>query len=115
MLKYMLEITMESCVDGIIKRGYIKRSFPAEPGILDISRYGYPFDKYKTVEICEVHNPEISYYNAGRYVKLKFDGEDICVTLNEFVTVRREYNFMEARASVPHSEVIHTTFYLYIE
>jgi hypothetical protein len=109
MEKYLLEITMESKLDTNNPR-CIKRSFPAEKGTLPIGRYGYPFERYRTVEIGDMHiDGNIKWLN------LTFDGEAVRVPLNEFVTVRRNYEFMEARASVKHFEVVHTTFYLYIE
>ena len=107
--QYMLEITMESLLDTRIKR-YIRRSFPVKKGTLSINRFGYPFDKYGSVEIGEL-------FIEGNIVWLSliFDGEEIKVSLNQFETVQRNYEFMEYRASIKHFVVIHTTFYLYIE
>jgi hypothetical protein len=110
--KYTLEITMESVVDAYKKR-YIKRSFPTLPGPLSISRYGYPFSKYGKEDSIILR--EVSDINGYPALSLTFDGEDVLVGLNEFITVCREYEFMEYSASVKHFEVIHTTFYLYIE
>ena len=111
MEKYMLEITMEARIDADRRHCYIKRSFPADEGPLDISRYGYPFDR-KDWKI-EIGKMKIDGNIRG--LGLAFDGEVLYVPLNSFKTVRRDYEFMEARASIKHFEIIHTTFYLFVE
>jgi hypothetical protein len=47
--KYMLEITMESRAGD--KQRYIKRSFPAENGQIDLRKYGHPYSLFGTVSI----------------------------------------------------------------
>ena len=111
--KYKLEITMESRTWD--KQRYIKRSFPVEKGVLDISRYGHPYSKYKTIEITG-----IDYWCGGDgRIKLVFDETELYVDTNSFVTVKREYMSTSVdsymKVPVPHAETIHTTFYLYID
>jgi len=44
-----LEITMESQIGD--RKHYIRRSFPAEKGVYELSNYGYPYNKYRKFEI----------------------------------------------------------------
>ena len=110
---YRLEITMESRQGDNHK--YIKRSFPVIKGELDIRKYGYPYSKYKTIEITQIDY----WYDGDGRIKLLFDGTEVNVCTNSFVTEKREYavSNMESYMRGPGSsaEIIHTTFYLYIE
>ncbi|MDR0313826.1 MAG: hypothetical protein LBI14_09535, partial [Treponema sp.] len=65
--KYMLEITMESRTQD--KHHYIKRSFPAEKGNLDIRKYGHPYTLFGTIEIGNL----IGMDNC--YLEITFDGK----------------------------------------
>jgi hypothetical protein len=81
-------------------------------GRLDIGRYGYPYSDFDSVEIIElVENKQATC------VKLKFDREEVTVTLNSFTTVRRGgETHIDAYMKVPvPTPLVHTTFYLYIE
>ena|GEM_PF-1839800 len=107
---YKLEITMESRSGE--KHHYIKRSFLAEKGKLDISKYGYPYTRFNTVEIG-------SLIGEG-YLEVTFDGKGFPVYLNSFHTMKREFHnaHIDPYLKLPVSqgiEVVHTTFYLYIE
>jgi len=104
---YMLEITMESRASWAQK--YIRRSFPIITGRLDISKYGYPYSRYNAVEIGEV------FERNDTGLKMRFDGEEISVYLNGFTTVKREYAINDPHTKVPHTEIVHITFYLYIK
>ena len=109
---YKLEITMESQTGD--KKKYIKRSFPVEKGNLDIGKYGYPFNRYRTVEIGDLIGME------DCFLKVTFDGKGFPVYLNSFHTIRNEYvsSHIDAYLKVPvmtGMEIIHTTFYLYVE
>jgi hypothetical protein len=110
--KYMLEITMESRAGD--KQRYIKRSFPAENGQIDLRKYGHPYSLFGTVEIGHL----IGMDNC--YLEVRFDGKGFPVYLNSFHTVKREfYNaHVDPYLKLPVSEgteVVHTTFYLYVD
>ena len=108
-MAYRLEITMESKASWANK--YIKRSFPVEKGTLDISKYGKPYSRYGSVEIGDYFKEQ---FDEG--INVTFDGEDIKVYLNSFVTVKREYReVFDPYSKAPHPEEIYTTFYLYVE
>jgi hypothetical protein len=107
---FKLEITMESRQGE--KHHYIKRSFPAERGKLDIRKYGYPFSRYGEIEIRNL-------IGEG-YLEVTFNGKGFPVYLNQFHTEREENVavHIDPYMKVPvmdGMEVIHTTFYLYIE
>ena len=108
MREYRLEITMESQVSWAQK--YIKRSFPVKNGMLDISGYGYPYDRYGYIEIDGMFER-----HDDICLDLKFGGEEINVYLNSFKTVKHEYQIVDPNTRVTHTEVVHTTFYLFIE
>ncbi|MDR0502045.1 MAG: hypothetical protein LBH16_01860 [Treponema sp.] len=109
---FRLEITMESrCGE---KQKYIKRSFPAEKGTLEIGKYGYPFSKYGTIEIGNFIGI------TDGYLEFNFAGTNLKVFLNSFLTVKKEYATAHIdpylKLPVPgEEEIVHTTFYLYIE
>jgi len=116
MANYMLEITMEA------RRGerhkYIKRSFPAKKGALDIGKYGSPYSKYGTVEIGELSSGPSAGSLIDASLKVKFDGEEITVDLNSFTTAKRSHSHIDPYMKTPLAdagEIVHTTFYLYIE
>jgi Fe-S-cluster formation regulator IscX/YfhJ len=111
--QYRLEITMESRAGD--KHKYIKRSFPAEKGTLDISKYGYPCTLFRTVEIGNRIGGEDSCY-----LEIRFDGKGFPVYQNSFHTEKREFHnaHIDPYLKRPVSEgveVVHTTFYLYVE
>jgi hypothetical protein len=112
--KYMLEMTMESRAGD--KHHYVKRSFPvAERTVFDIRKYGYPCTKFGTVEMRFLIGGESSCY-----LEVIFDGKEFPVYQNSFHTVKKEfYNaHIDPYLKRPVSEgveVVHTTFYLYIE
>jgi len=90
---------------------YIRRSFPAEKGTLDISKYGSPYSKYRKVEIGDFFTEQ---FDNG--LKVIFDGEEIKVYLNSLTTVKKEYReVFDPHTKVPYPEEIYATFYLYIE
>ena len=62
--KYMLEITMESRAGD--KHHYIKRSFPVERGVLDISKYGHPYTLFNKVEIGNLIGMDSCYLEIFR-------------------------------------------------
>ena len=108
---FMLEITMESRAGD--KHRYIKRSFPAEKGKLEISKYGYPYSMYGSIEI----NNFIGISDG--YLELNFAGTNYKVFLNSFLTVKKEhYNaYIDPYLKMPvpcPAEIIHTTFYVYV-
>lgn len=109
MLEYRLEIIMESRVSRVQK--YIRRSFPIEKGLLELGKYGYPYDRFGAIEIGEL----VERDHSETSLTLSFDGEEVVVYLNSFATVRREYHEDDPETNIPHLEVLHTTFYLYIE
>ena len=109
MAEYKLEIIMESRVSRVQK--YIRRSFPITKGTLELSRYGYPYDRFGSIEIGELTERG----NSETGLVLTFDGEDVNVCLNSFTTVRKEYQQDDPETNVPHLELLHATFYLYIE
>ena len=109
---YMLEITMESRAGD--KHRYIKRSFPAEKGKLEIYKYGYPYSIYGSVEIGNFIGI------SDGYLELNFAGTNYKVFLNSFLTVKKEhYNaYIDPYLKLPvpcPPETVHTTFYVYIE
>jgi hypothetical protein len=110
--KYMLEITMESRTRD--DQHYIKRSFPVEKGQLNLCKYGHPYTLFGTGEIGNL----IGINNC--YLEIRFDGQGFPIYQNKFHTVKRE--FYNAHADpylkLPVGdgiEVVHTTFYLYVE
>ena len=108
MAEYRLEIIIESRASR--RHKYIKRSFPAAKGTLEIGQYGYPYDRYGSVEIGEITERD----NCDTGLSLIFDGEEIGVSLNSFTTVRKEYQMDDPETNIPHIEILHATFYLYI-
>ena len=109
---FKLEITMES-QKGDDKQ-HIKRSFPVEKGTLDISKYGYPYNRYRKVEIGHLIGIDSVYLEVG------FDNKGFNVYLNKFTTIKNEYAavHIDAYLKVPvfeGMETVHTTFYLYVE
>jgi len=108
-IKYMLEITMESKASWTHK--YIKRSFAAQKGAIDIGKYGKPYSRYGIVEVGDFFTEQ---FDEG--VKVVFEGEEIKVYLNSFATVKKEYReIFHPHSKEPHPEWVTTTFYLYIE
>ena len=110
---YKLEITMESRQGE--KHHYIKRSFPAERGKLEIRKYGYPFSRYGEIEIGYLIGGE-----TEAYLQVTFNNKGFPVYLNQFHTEREEKvaAHIDPYMKVPvmdGMEVIHTTFYLYVE
>ena len=109
---FKLEITMESRAGD--KHKYIKRSFPAEKGTLEIRIYGYPYSHYGTIEIGNFIGIE------DGYLEFNFAGTNYTVFLNSFLTIKKEYAtahidpYLKLPVPGP-TETIHTTFYLYIE
>ena len=69
----------------------------------------YPYSRFNAVEIGEV------FERNDTGLKVRFDGEEISVYLNGFTTVKREYAINDPHTKVPHTEIVHITFYLYIE
>ena len=112
--RYMLEITMESRIGD--KHHYIKRSFPVEKGQIDLRKYGHPYTLFGTVGMRNLIGGETSCY-----LEVEFDGKGCFpVYQNSFHTVKREfYNaHIDPYLKLPVSEgveVVHTTFYLYVE
>ena len=108
---YRLEITMEA--RSIYRHKYIKRSFLIKEGKLDIGKYGYPYSNYNSVEIIGINNPD----SVNPSLKLVFDGEEVTIELNSFVTVKRGgETTVDSYMKVPvTADLVHTTFYLFIE
>ena len=107
------------------KRGdrqkYIKRSFPVGKGtVLNLEKYGYPYSEYPSVvikDIAEVHDHQYAPNANDVRLDLKFNyNEDVSVLLNSFTTVKKIQSHAGPMWMPPDPhEVIHTTFYLYID
>ena len=107
-MEYRLEITMEARALFRTHK-YIRRSFPVKVGILDIERYGDPYNRFKSIEIIEIAEED-----GDVRLRLIFDDEEADVFLNSFTTLKREYEVTGTESNVPYIEVVHSTFYLFI-
>ena len=125
-MKYRLEITMEALEQpkymGITEpsKTHIKRSFPLDRKEINLTGYGYPFDKYKTLKIGQMKGERspFEFERMKPYVTVTLGDKEVDVFLHEFITIKDE----EQRGGVDPSmrspskvwlETIHTTFYLY--
>jgi len=111
---YKLEITMESRIGD--KQLYIKRSFPINRGKLELGKYG---DPYKRFGGSIVIGNFIGGDGIG-YLEVSFNDNSLKVYLNSFVTVKKEYvsSHIDSYMKSPvmnGMEIVHTTFYLYVE
>ena len=108
-MEYRLEITMEAKAMFRLHK-YIKRSFPVKVGLLDIGKYGYPYNRYKSIEVLEIAEDE-----TDTRLRLRFDGEEVDIYLNGFSTLKREYEITDNEANVSYIEVVHSTFHLFVD
>ena len=115
----MLEITMESQVGE--KKMYVRRSFPVEKGVVDISEYGYPFSKYRKYEVYYVVGMPNEIKNGAEvYLEFNFAGSNYKAFLNRFFTITKEHDtgyidpYLKAHVQGP-VETVYITFYLHVD
>ena len=116
--KIMLEITMES--NGYNGHKYIKRSFPAKEGRLNMDKYGFPYKCYPVSIITEY--PKYGGHSDCVIVAINGNmNELVSVPLHDFVTVKKHYReptVIDSYLKVPKpggEAEVYITFYAYIE